>query len=144
MAQNLSKFKPGAKKQTILLLSAVLWTVIGAMLFFKGIYRLLQLRDMQLYILSGGVTVGILKSYFILDKSARRGIDRILNFTDGTCLGAVYSVKTWLLVLCMMAVGIFLRNSTLPISVLSFLYITIGSALGLSSRLAWSRWLKNR
>ena len=63
---------------------------------------------------------------------------------DGTCLGAVYSAKTWLLVLCMMAGGIILRNSTLPISVLSFLYITIGSALGLSSRLAWSSWLKNR
>jgi len=144
MEKNLSKFKPGAKKQTILLLSAVLWTVIGAMLFFKGIYRLLQLRDMQLYILSGGIAVGILKSYFILDKTARRGIDRILSFADGTCLGAVYSVKTWLLVLCMMAGGIILRNSTLPISVLSFLYITIGCALGLSSRLAWLSWLKNR
>ncbi len=142
MLKSLNKLKPGAKKRTILLLSAVLWTAIGTMLFFKGIYRLLQLSDIRLYILFGGMLVGVLKSYFILDKTARRGIDRILRFEDGTCLGAVYSAKTWLLVLCMITAGIFLRNSSLPISVLSFLYIAIGSALGFSSRLAWLRWIK--
>ena len=144
MLKSFSKFKPGAKKKTILLLSAVLWTAIGIMLFFRGVNWLMQLRDMRWYILSGGIVVGVLKSYCILDKTARRGIDRILSFADGTCLGAVYSIKTWLLVVCMMTAGIILRNSSLPVSVLSFLYIAIGSALGFSSRLAWLSWLRIR
>jgi hypothetical protein len=144
MGKGLLRFKPGATTHTHLLLSAVLWTTIGLLLLAKGFYRLSQLNDGQVFIMVPAILAGSLKAYFILDKSARRGINRILTFKDGTCLGAVYSVKTWILVLCMMGMGVILRNSSLPMQLLCFLYLTIGWALLLSSRLAWRAWLKRK
>lgn len=144
MGKGLSRFKPGVKTHTHLFLSAVLWTTIGILLLAKGLFRLSQLADWQEFIVVSAILAGSLKAYFILDKSARRGIDRILTFKDGTCLGAVYSFKTWILVLCMMGMGVILRNSSLPMNILCFLYLTIGWALLLSSRLAWMAWLKGK
>lgn len=141
MRKGLSRFKPGVTTHTHLLLSAVLWTAIGLLLFTKGVFRLSQLAEWQPGIVIAAILAGSLKAYFILDKSARRGISRILTFKDGTCLGAVYSIKTWILVLCMMGLGVILRSSSLPISLLCFLYLTIGWALLVSSRLAWRAWL---
>ena len=144
MFKGLSRFKPGVNRRTHLLLSAFLWTAIGLMLLAKGTYRLTQVADWRITIGSFALLAGSFKAYFILDKSARRGIDRILSFEDGTCLGAVYSVKTWIMVLCMMGMGVILRNSSLPLGLLSFLYLTIGWGLLLSSRLAWRVWLKGK
>ena len=80
---------------------------------------------------------GTIKSFFILDKTARKGVRRILEMADGRCLGAVYSIQTWLLVLIMMGAGMALRHSTLPKEILGALYVTIGWALLFSSRHAW-------
>ncbi|MFH0783416.1 MAG: hypothetical protein V2B20_15890 [Pseudomonadota bacterium] len=142
MLKGLARFKPAVRKNTLLLSSACLWTVIGLLLLVKGGYRWSQLPDRHPLIIAAGILVGTVKSLLILDKSARRGIDRILNFADGTCLGAVYSSKTWLLVLCMMSLGVILRNSSFPVQLLCFIYFTIGWALLFSSRLAWREWLK--
>jgi hypothetical protein len=144
MRQSLKKFKPGAKTKNILLLSAALWSIIGAILLAKGFYRLLQITDGQLIIAVSAIIIGSLKSFIVLDRSARIGITRILELKDGTCLGAVYSKKTWLLVVCMMCMGVFLRNSSIPLSYLCFVYITIGWALVFSSRLAWVTWVKEK
>jgi hypothetical protein len=144
MVKGLSRFKPGVNRRTHLLMSAVLWTTIGVLLTVKGGFRLIQQNDWQALIAVAAFLAGSLKSYFILDKSARRGITRILTFKNGTCLGAVYSVKTWILVLCMMGMGVILRNSSFPAGLLSFLYLTVGWALLLSSRLAWQAWLKGK
>ena len=144
MVKGFSRYKPGVNRRTHLFLSAVLWTTIGLLLLAKGVSRLSQLDDWQLSLVAIAVLAGSLKAYFILDKSARLGINRILSFENGTCLGAVYSVKTWIMVLCMMGMGVILRNSSLPVSLLCFLYLTIGWALLLSSRLAWRAWLKGK
>ena len=142
MLKGIARFKPAVRRNTLLLSSACLWTVIGLLLLVKGGYRWYQLPDSHPLIIAAGILAGSVKSFWILDKSARRGIDRILNFADGTCLGAVYSSKTWLLVLCMMSLGVILRNSSFPVQLLCFVYFTIGWALLLSSRLAWKEWLK--
>lgn len=84
--------------------------------------------------------IGTIKSLFILDKTARKGVRRILEMADGRCLGAVYSLQTWMLVLIMMGTGMALRQSTLPRELLGGLYVTIGWALLFSSRHAWLAW----
>lgn len=88
--------------------------------------------------------IGTAKSVFILDKTAKRGVERISRLRDGTCLGAVYSWKTWLLVLLMAASGSLLRLLFDPGTVVGTLYAAVGWALILSSRhgwLEWSRWI---
>lgn len=138
-----SRLKPAVKTRTLLFMSALLWTMIGLLLLAKGSYRLLQVPQGRFFLAAAALAAGTLKSVVILDRSARRAIERILLFQDGTCLGAVYSVKTWILVLCMMSMGVILR-SYLPVMLLSFLLLTIGWALLFSSRHAWRVWWVRR
>lgn len=148
MGYGLTRLKPGASKKTHLFLAACLWSGIGVLLLTKGGYRISQDASSaftltKIFVSLAAVTVGYLKSRIILDKAANKAIDRILHLKDGTCLGAVYSYKTWIIVLSMMGTGVLLRNSDLPVILLVFIYFTIGSALLYSSRLAWCAWLRN-
>lgn len=144
MSTGLSRLKPGIKRRTHLLLSASLWSVIGVVLVTKGWFASGECAQYQSIIIGVSVTVGFAKSLLVLDKAASRGIERILKFEDGTCLGAVYSVKTWVLVLFMIGMGVILRNSTLPGMLLCFVYTGVGWSLLFSSRLAWIAWIRTR
>ena len=143
MGTPLSRFKPAAKTKTLLLLSAGLWTCIGCMLISKGLCRLASIPEYKALIVLVACITAALKSKFILDRVAQRGVQRILTFKDGTCLGAVYSGKTWLLVLCMAGMGGILRNSSLPVTLLSCIYLTIGLSLVASSRHGWRAWYRS-
>ena len=131
----LKRFTPGVDKRVHLLLSALLWTAVGLWLLLRG-GLWLQLAD-SLWLFIPALLLGSVKSLLILDRTAKKGIQRILRFNGTACVGAVYSVRTWLLVLAMMAMGYLLRQSGLPKAVLGTLYVTIGWALVLSSRHAW-------
>lgn len=143
MVSGLSRYKPGIKRRTHLLLTAFLWTIIGLLLLIKGWFQSSTLVQYQGIVVALAATAGFVKSLSILDKAATRAIQRILNFKDGTCLGAVYSLKTWGLVLCMAGMGVILRNSSLPVMLLSFVYIAVGWSLLFSSRLAWVAWIRS-
>jgi len=132
------RIKPGVSRSVHLCIAALLWTSIGIMLIVRGwgwigpgIARLLAVL---------ALLVGTLKSVFILDKTADRSIVRIKKFNDATCIGAVYSWKTWLLVALMMAFGITMRTLTDPGMVIGTLYVAIGWALLFSSRRGWLAW----
>jgi len=140
MPKKLVKYKPGVKRKTHLLITAVIWPLIGIMLSCRGLSRVIGSGYYWLIIV--GIVVGSLKSYFILDKTARKGIDRILRFGDNTCIGAVYSIKTWGMVFGMIGMGIIFRNSSFPPHLLGALYITIGWGLLMSSRHAWITWYR--
>lgn len=83
------------------------------------------------------ITVGTIKSQLILDNSFRKNIHRILALRDGTCLGAVYSWKLWVLVAVMIVSGFLLRTLTHPGVFVGTLYGAVGWGLLLSSRLGW-------
>lgn len=140
---SISRFKPGVKRQTHLLLAALLWSCMGAVLMLRGVAYLKQTE--YPYILAVvGCALGFLKSFTILDRVARKSLHRIEQFNDGTCLGAVYSLKTWALVVCMIGMGVLLRMSPLPLSFLALLYCTIGWSLFFSSRHGWYTWMQGR
>ena len=130
--------KPGVPRSVHLFAAPFLWSVIGGWLMVRGWGWLEPGRGRLLFIAAS--VLGTLKSLFILDKVARRALDRIIHFQDNTCLGAVYSWKTWLLVLVMMTAGIVLRNLTQPGPYIGTLYAAIGWALCLYSRLGWRAW----
>ena len=138
MAGKLSKLKPGASRSIHLLVAASLWTVVGISLISRGITWLNGIG--QLWIVLPGLVIGSLKSLFMLDRSAKKSIIRIVATRDGRCIGGVYSFKTWLLVLLMMLAGCLMRNSTLPKEFLGLFYVSIGWGLLFSSRHAWLTW----
>lgn len=89
-----------------------------------------------------GLLLGTVKSLLVLDKTAKKSLQRIMELDDNTCIGAVYSWKTWLLVALMMTFGITMRRLTDPGMVIGTLYMAIGWALFLSSRHGWIQWLQ--
>jgi len=130
--------KPGVPRLIHLFVAPLLWTLVGCSLMVRG-WGWLEPGRGRLLILAAGL-LGTIKSVLILDKVARRAIQRLVLFEDGTCLGAVYSWQTWLLVLAMMAAGLVLRVLSPPGPALGTLYGAIGWALCFSSRLGWATW----
>lgn len=138
MSPWLTRLKPGVSPRTHLLCASALWTLIGLFLLYRGGVYLQQGNFLLLMML--GIILGSLKSYLVLNNSAKRGVERIKRFGDNTCIGAVYSWRTWLLVLSMMLLGLILRNSQVPVGLLGTICIAIGWALLYSSRYAWQQW----
>lgn len=120
--------------------AALLWTVIGTLLVAKGLAWIEPGENV--WFVPTALALGTLKSVFILDRSAKRGVERIVRMRDGTCLGAVYSWKTWILVLLMITTGIMLRTFFNPGKYIGTIYVAIGWALLMSSRYAWLEWSK--
>jgi len=130
--------KPGVPRAAHLFAAPFLWTVMGCLLMYRGYGWLAPDRGRLLLVVAG--VLGTLKSLLILDKVARLSIQRIILLKDGTCLGAVYSWKSWLLVALMITSGIIMRKLTVPGSFIGTLYCAIGWSLCLSSRLGWQQW----
>ena len=130
--------KPGVPRSVHLFFAPFLWTTIGCLLMTRGFAWMGPGNGRWLIFLA--LFLGTLKSLFILDKVARKSIQRIVQFKDGTCLGAIYSWKSWLMVAMMMTTGIFIRRFGHPGHWIGMLYCAIGWALCFSSRLGWNHW----
>ena len=136
--RDVQRIKPGARRSAHLFIAAMLWSSIGILLMVRG-WGWMDPGPGRFFIIPG-VLLGTLKSIFILDKTAARSIRRIKEFDDVTCIGAVYSWKTWLLVAVMMFSGMAIRMLIEPGMVIGTLYTAIGWALLFSSRHGWLAW----
>ncbi len=138
MVGKLSQLKPGASVLVHLFVAASIWAVVGISLMVKGTIWLVATE--QMWLVMPAVLFGTVKSRYMLDRSARKSITRIIVTRDGRCVGGVYSYKAWLLVFLMMLTGFLMRRSSLPREFLGFFYFSIGWALLYSSRNAWIAW----
>lgn len=138
MRNLLMRIKPGGSTTSHLLLAAALWTLVGSGLLIRGTVWLAAVE--KSWIILPATMLGCLKSFFILDRSARNSIERIKKLADGSCLGGVYSLKTWALVLFMIMLGYLLRRMPIPLEMIGFIYIAVGWSLLFSSRLGWRAW----
>lgn len=134
----LTRLKPGAPVRVHLLVAALFWTVVGFFLMVNG-YIFLSLAGQE-WLAVVALAIGIVKARWVMDRVARKNLARIEQLRDGSCLGSVYSFKTWGLVLLMILVGRVLRASGLPGEVVGILYLAIGWALLSASRLFWRAW----
>ena len=138
----LTRFKPGASINVHLLIAALIWSIVGLFLMSNGFLLISLAAREWLAVLAAGL--GTVKSFFLLDRVARKNISRILRFADGACIGSVYSYKSWGLVLVMIVLGRFLRSSVLPGEYVGVLYFAVGWGLFFSSRLMWQARFKRQ
>ena len=141
----LESHKPGAPVTVHLLLAGLMWTVVGAVLVVVGgrwLWRSEAAAASWLAALALGL--GALKARFVLDRTARKTVERIRERGDGRCLGGFLSLRSWALVGIMAVFGRLLRGSHLVRHLLGFLYLAVGTALFLSSRVAWRAWRQSR
>jgi hypothetical protein len=139
------RYKPAAAVRAHLLLAGLMWTVVGAALVGFGGCWLWQLPTPAApWLAALALAIGVFKARFVLDRAARTIVDRIRERGDGRCLGGFLSVRSWALVAAMAAGGRFLRGSHVAQGLLGVLYIAVGTALLLSSRVAWRAWRHSR
>jgi hypothetical protein len=135
------RFTPRASLGTRLLLAAMLWSAIGAGLLAAGLHWLLGAHAARwLGVLPLAMAVGWFKGRFLLLPRAAANANRIVAAGEPRCVGGVFSWKSWLLALGMMAGGAALRRSPLPRPWLGALYATVGAALVIASLGGWARW----
>ncbi len=141
MRNFLTRYKPAASTRTHLLLAALMWSTVGTVLLAFGL--LWVLRSELPYgwgLVMLAVAVGWTKAHFVLARTARRVAARITTRGDGYCLGGFLSPLSWVFVLAMILMGRLLRSGWLPRTLVGWLYVAVGSALLLASRLLWRAW----
>ena len=137
----LDAHKPQASRGTHLLLAALLWSAVGAVLLIVGIRWVLQAHQAYaLWLLAAAALVGAAKSRLALDRAAGRVIQRILSRGDGKCIGGFLSVRTWLVVVLMAGLGSTMRRTPVPRLAVGLLYAAVGTALLLACRHLWGAW----
>jgi len=114
----------------------MLWSAVGVFLFSKGLVWAVSMSYLLfLFIFIIGLLIGILKSKYMFTKLAKTNIIRINNYDkERVCFWAFQKWTSYLLIIFMMSLGIFLRHSPhVPKYILSPIYMGIGLALFLSS-----------
>lgn len=118
-------------------LAWLMWVLVGTILATVGTHWIWQSSfGAAAPIIVVSIAVGLLKSRLVLDRVAHTTIDRIRIRGDGRCLGGFLSVHSWGLVLVMIVGGRLLRG-TLAHATVGPLYLAVGTALCVSSRLTW-------
>lgn len=117
-------------------LSGFTWFFIGAFLLYKGLHLIteatqgggLSHQAANIYI-AVGLVVGFFKGRFVLVKTVRRVVSRILSLPLPIKFKDAYSPSYWILIASMMALGMLFRFLPIPMEVKGAIDVAIGSAL---------------
>jgi hypothetical protein len=144
MVEWAERHKPAAAVSTHLMLAWLMWVLVGsALVCFGARWLWMAAPRAAPFVAVGAIAIGAAKSRLVLDRAARRIIERIRVRGDGRCLGGFLSLRTWALVVVMMAAGRLLRGNVAH-GIVGPLYVAVGTALCLSSRLSWQAWRQER
>jgi len=134
------RYKPATAVSTQLMLAWLMWATVGSALVGFGAWWLWESAPVAApWVAAGSLVAGAVKSRLVLDAAAKRVVDRICARGDGRCLGGFLSLRSWGLVIVMMAAGRLLRG-TLAHVIVGPMYLAVGTALCISSRISWRAW----
>lgn len=122
---------PKAPKDLLIFIAGILWISVGIFLMKLSSRWIIDLQSVQSILeILGGLILGTLISYFGFSGLADKNISRINQYEGKVCIWAFQKWQSYLLIIFMMSLGIFLRTSAhLPKYILILIYIGIGFAL---------------
>lgn len=132
----IDRLKPAAPRSILLLLSGIMWSVVGLLLCRLAITWYIYLgfnRSYIWFLLS--FPLGIAIYYFGFSRLARVNIPRIQDLPPKPCIFAFMQWWNYPLVIFMISLGIWMRHSPIPKQYLGILYFGIGGALFLAGLL---------
>ncbi len=86
-------------------------------------------ENTALVIAAGCLLTGKIKCRYVLSRSIRRGLGRILSLPNPSHILRIYSPSYYLLIACMITLGFFMRKSGMPADFRAACYISIGSGM---------------
>lgn len=132
----------GAKvqPQALLFWAALCWMVVGISLVLKGGHILAWEPAWMV----ATILVGTVKAYFILDKIARRNIQRLQSLKAPAFVGRMFALRTWIIIAVMILLGRVLRLPGVAPELSGFFSLAVGWGLFVASRLSWQAWFVGR
>jgi hypothetical protein len=126
---------PRISKHYLFLVAALVWTFAGGMLLFRGLTFQKTLPNHWFIELIAGVMAGLLFFRLLFNRISSKHVLRIRNLPiEQPCMFSFFNVRSYLMMISMITLGIALRKSGLvSAELLSLLYITMGIPLLLSS-----------
>ena len=121
----------------------MLWMLVGIMLCLRGGYWIFadsHTSHLCFLILPLALLAGIVKSAWVLEKSAARTTARIRQLDERSPIWRLFSPTTYLLILGMMALGVACRWAGKHWHItgaVGILYLVVGIALLSGSRKYW-------
>jgi hypothetical protein len=132
------RFTPRAGQRVQLFSAAAMWAIGASILLIRGVGFLHD--NWFAALLALAAAIGVIKSRYLLDRVARRSVQRI-HERGRACYFGFFSWKSWLFVIVMMGGGILLRRSGLPRDFLAVLYVGVGTGLALADRIFWQAFV---
>ncbi len=137
---SLRSLEPAVSRRTLMVTAAIAWAGVGLMLFLRGLHWVAQPPRASAakisVVLAVAVALGLIKARFVFLRLAKKNIARIRSLSphkDRICIFAFQAMRSYLLIIGMITLGILLRISPLPRLYLGGIYVIIGLAMGLSS-----------
>lgn len=125
---------PQVERRWLRWAAGVLWSAAGVMLLVRAAGWLVAEEPSRAVVfLLVGTVAAVVIGRFKFGHIAERNRRRIEQLQEPVGLWAFQSIRSYLLVVGMMAFGIALRHSTVPKHYLAVLYVGIGGGLILAS-----------
>lgn len=134
MSARIKKFDPAVDKRFLLVLSGIIWSVVGIMLCNLAIHWLSH-SPVQKSLFPGvtGILLSLLIHHFGFLRLVDKNIKRILAKEGKVCIFGFQPWRSYFIIVIMIGMGIVLRHSSLPRQYLSIVYLGFGGAMLLSS-----------
>lgn len=130
------KYKPGVDKKYLLIVSGIMWSGVGIFLDSIAVRWIFDHNfDNKIIYFLLGLLLGFLIHKFGFSLVARKNIQRIILKTENkACLFSFQKWSGYAIIVFMMSLGMFMRRTPyIPKTMLSVLYLGIGSGLFFSS-----------
>lgn len=144
MRELLYRFNPAVPNRLLMLLAGLIWTSVGAFLFIRAIGWIdVQHETQSSLFVASGVVAGLVWNRVMFSKVAARNVSRIARLPEHACVFAFTAWRGYALIVLMIVLGIFLRNSSIPKQYLAGLYAAMGGALFFSSFVFYRSYWKS-
>ncbi len=134
MYDGIKKFDPAVDKRFLIVLSGIVWSVVGIILCNLAVNWLLLATDQKaIWPGAAGIILSLMIHHFGFLKIVSRNIDRILAKKGKVCIFGFQPWKSYFIIFVMIVMGMSLRHSSFPRPYLAIIYIGFGGAMLLSS-----------
>jgi hypothetical protein len=124
---------PAVDKKILILLAGAMWCGVGIMLVMFAISWLTAYSGSgKTFYYLGGFLAAMPVHHFGFLRLADKNLNRLLPIREKRCVFSFITLRSYIIVLIMVSLGITLRHSSIPKQYLSVLYNAIGLALFLS------------
>lgn len=130
----LKKFDPAVDKRFLIVISGIIWSVVGVLLCNLSIGWLSEaVNSGTIWIGIAGIILALLIHQLGFLRLVNRNIERILLAKNKICIFAFQPWRSYIIIIIMIGIGIILRHSPVPKPYLSIIYTGFGGAMILSS-----------